>query len=111
MTTKNLTIEATIEVAASAPAILAALTTEAGFRGWFTDGATCDGTHAAFPFKRADGLRLVMFRIDHQDARGIAMTCTAVRDNPDWLGTKLALSVEDNRVRVVHAGYPEDNEC
>lgn len=111
MTTKNLTIETTIEVAAPAAEIIKALTTEAGFRGWFTDAATRDGTRAEFPFKRPDGTRLVTFRIDHEDARGIAMTCTAERDNPDWLGTKLALSCEGNRVRVVHSGYREQNEC
>ena len=110
MTTTNSSIETTIEVAAPAASIIAALTTEAGFRGWFTDAATCDATYAAFPFKRPDEMRLVMFRIDHQDARGIAMTCTAEHNNPDWLGTQLAFSFEGNRVRVVHSGYRERNE-
>jgi uncharacterized protein YndB with AHSA1/START domain len=110
MTTRNLSIDTTIEIAAPPSKILEALTTEAGYRAWLTETATYDDTHAAFPFERADGTRLVRFRIDHKDAHGIAMTCVAEQANPDWFGTELAFSIEGNRVRVVHSGYRTRNE-
>jgi hypothetical protein len=44
------------------------------------------------------------------------MTCVDVRDNPDWLGTELAITLTPiaggkTRVDLVHAGYPSKNEC
>jgi uncharacterized protein YndB with AHSA1/START domain len=104
------TIENTIEIAAPAHRIIEALTTEAGYRGWWTDEATYDGKAARFPFRNRDGARIVTFRVDQADARGVVMTCTAQEDNPDWLGTKLAISVEGGHVRLVHSGYPAKNE-
>lgn len=104
------TIENTIETSAPASQILAALTTEAGYRGWWTETATFDGRVATFTFAKPTGTRKMTFVVDRSDARGIVMTCTAAENNPDWLGTKLAISVEGGRVRLVHAGYPEKNE-
>jgi uncharacterized protein YndB with AHSA1/START domain len=104
------TIENTIEIAAPAARILEALTTQAGYRGWFTETAIFDGTQVTFSFARPEVTRTQTFRVDHSDARGIAMTCTSQQNSPDWLGTRLAISVEGNRVRLVHAGYPEKNE-
>ena len=105
------TIENTIEIAAPASKILAALTTEAGLRGWFAESATFDGTHATFTFARPEITRSVSFSVDRCDARGIVMSCTAEHNNPEWRGTTLAMSVESNRVRLVHAGYPAKDEC
>jgi uncharacterized protein YndB with AHSA1/START domain len=105
------TIENTIEIAAPSHRIVEALTTQAGYRGWFTETATFDGTHATFTFARPEITRVVMFRVDHSDARGVAMTCTSEQNNPEWRGTKLAITVEGSRVRLVHSGYPEKDEC
>lgn len=104
------TIEHTIETTAPASDILRALTTEAGYRAWWTQTATFDGRHATFTFAKPTCTRKMTFLVDRSDARGIAMTCTASENNPDWLGTKLAISLEGGRVRLVHAGYPEKNE-
>ncbi len=104
------TIENTIEIAAPADRILAALTTEAGLRGWFTETATFDGSRATFTFARPEITRTVTFRVDRCDARGIAMTCTAEHNNPEWRDTELAISLEGNRVRLVHAGYRDKDE-
>ncbi len=105
------TIESTIETPAPASTILAALTTEAGYRAWWTETATFDGRVATFSFAKPGGMRKMMtFAVERSDARGIAMTCTASENNPDWLGTKLAISIEDGRVRLVHSGYREKNE-
>jgi uncharacterized protein YndB with AHSA1/START domain len=105
------TIENTIEIAAPAHRIVEALTTQAGYRGWFTEAARVEGTCVTFGFPRPELTRTVTFQIDHSDARGIAMTCTAEENNPEWRGTKLAISVEGSRVRLVHSGYPAKDEC
>ena len=54
--------------------------------------------------------------LDRADDRGIAMTCVDVHDNPDWLGTELAITLTPlaggkTRVDLAHAGYPSKNEC
>jgi uncharacterized protein YndB with AHSA1/START domain len=104
------TIENTIEIAAPTHRIVEALTTEAGYRGWFTERATFDGRHATFSFARPDGTRTMTFRVDRSDAGGVAMTCTAEENNPAWRGTHLAITVEGGRVRLVHSGYPAKDE-
>ena len=105
------TIENTIEIAAPASSILAALTTEAGLRGWFTESATFDGKHATFTFARPEITRVVSFAVERCDARGIVLRCTAEQNNPEWRDTTLAMSVEGNHVRLVHSGYPAKDEC
>lgn len=104
------TIESTIEIPTPAHRIVEALTTQAGYRSWFTEATTFDGTHVTFTFAMPAITRVVTFRVDQRDARGIAMTCTSEQNNREWLGTQLAISVEDNRVRLVHAGFAEKNE-
>jgi hypothetical protein len=105
------TIENTIEITAPTHRIVEALTTQAGLRGWFAETAVFDGTHARFTFARPEITRTVSFRVDRCDERGVVMTCTAEENNPEWRGTKLAISVEGNRVRLVHSGYPAKDEC
>jgi uncharacterized protein YndB with AHSA1/START domain len=105
------TIENTIEVSAPAAKIIAAVTTEAGFRGWWSDAATYDGKTAVFPFKKPGNTMIATFEVDRADDRGVVLTCTAEDNNPDWLGTKLAISVEGGHVRLVHSGYATKNEC
>jgi hypothetical protein len=42
------------------------------------------------------------------------MTCIAHENNPDWLGTTLAIQLGETptvtRVRLAHSGYPHKNE-
>ena len=104
------TIENTIDIAAPTHRIVEALTTEAGYRGWFTDTATFDGKQATFTFARPEVTRSQTFRVDRSDAGGVEMTCTSERNNPDWLGTTLTIRVEGGHVRLAHAGYREKNE-
>lgn len=99
-----------IEIAAPTHRIVEALTTQTGLRGWFTETATFDGRQATFTFVRPTITRTVGFRIDRCDARGIAMTCTSERNNPEWLGTALAITVEGTRVRLEHSGYAAKDE-
>ena len=109
------TIENTIDIAAPLATVLAAVTTKEGFRGWWTKDTECDSAkqEATFGF-RNDG-KVVTFKLDHLDDRGIAMTCIRETNNPDWLGTKLAITLAPSalgtRVRLVHDGYAAKNEC
>jgi hypothetical protein len=98
-------IEKTIQIAAPTHRIVEALTTQAGYRGWFTQSATFDGTHATFAFVRPEITRKVTFRVDRSDGAGVAMTCTSEENNPAWRGTKLAITVQGDRVQLVHSGY------
>ncbi len=108
------TIDRTIEIAAPATRVRAAVTSEAGYRAWFAQDADFDGRQATFRFAQPTETREVTFRVDRSDAGGIRMTCVAHRNNPDWLGTTLAIELgetpQGTRVRLVHAGYPAMNE-
>jgi uncharacterized protein YndB with AHSA1/START domain len=103
-------IDKTIQIDAPIQRIVEALTTEAGYRGWFTQSATFDGAHATFTFPRPEITRKVTFRIDRCDAAGVAMTCTAEENNPAWRGTTLAITVQGEGVRLVHSGYPAKDD-
>jgi uncharacterized protein YndB with AHSA1/START domain len=108
------TIDHTIDISAPLAVLHAAITTEAGYRAWWTQDCDYDGKQATFRFTRASGTRAVTLRIDRADARGIAMTCTSQQNNPDWIGTTLAISLAETatgtRVRLVHAGFQAKNE-
>jgi uncharacterized protein YndB with AHSA1/START domain len=104
------TIENAIDIAAPTDRIIEALTTEAGYRGWFTEATTFDGKQATFSFARPEITRTQTFRVDRSDGRGVAMTCTSETNNAEWLGTTLTIAVEGGRVRLAHAGYREKNE-
>jgi uncharacterized protein YndB with AHSA1/START domain len=109
------TIETTIEIAAPLATVHAAITTEAGYRGWWSEDSDYDGKRAEFRFVRKSDTMIATFRVERVDARGIAMTCVAEQNNPDWRGTTLDIALEPTatgtRVRLVHAGYPDNNEC
>lgn len=108
------TIESTIDIEAPLPRVHAAVTTEPGYRAWFTQDADFDGRRATFRFARPNETRSVGFRVDRCDERGIVMTCVAHENNPDWLGTTLAIELRETptgtRVHLSHAGYPAKNE-
>ena len=108
------TIDSSIDVTAPLARVRTAITTEAGFRAWFAQDADFDGKHATFRFARPSESRSVTLRIDRCDASGIVMTCIAHENNPDWVGTKLAIELGETptgtRVHLAHSGYPAKNE-
>ena len=108
------TIDKTIEIAAPLAEVRTAITTEAGYRAWFAQDADFDGKQATFRFAQPTETRSVTFRVDRCDRHGIAMTCLAHENNPDWLGTTLAIELAETpsgtRLRLAHAGYPARNE-
>jgi uncharacterized protein YndB with AHSA1/START domain len=107
------TIERSIEIAASLTSLRTAITTSEGFRAWLAADTQVDAAgRYSFPF----GPRAVTFTLDRTDDRGITMTCVDALDNPDWLNTKLAITLTPTaggktRVDLVHAGYASKNEC
>ena len=108
------TIDSTLEIPAPLADARTAITTEAGFHAWFAQDADYDGKLATFRFSQPDETRSVTFRLDRCDGGGIVMTCTAHQNNPDWLGTVLAIELAETatgtRVHLTHAGYPAKNE-
>jgi uncharacterized protein YndB with AHSA1/START domain len=107
------TIETSIEIAAPLATLRTAITTRDGFRAWLADDTQVD---AAGRYTFSFGPRAVTLRLDRADDRGVAMTCVDHQDNPDWLGTKLAITLSPlaaGRIRVdlAHAGYRSKNEC
>jgi uncharacterized protein YndB with AHSA1/START domain len=108
------TIDSTIEIAAPLASLHTAITTEAGYRAWFAQDADFDGKQATFRFAQPTETRSVTFRVDRCHGGGIVMTCTAHDNNPDWLGTTLAIELHatptGTRVHLAHSGYPAKNE-
>ena len=108
------TIDTTIDIAAPLGGIRTAITTEAGYRAWFAQDADFDGKQATFRFPQPNETRSITFRVDRCHERGILMTCIAHQNNPDWLGTRLAIELGDGpagtRVHLIHSGYPAKNE-
>jgi len=111
------TIDKTIDITAPLATLHTAITTEAGFRGWWSEGTTYDRESRSFTFRFPQPTQLVAmtFRVERQDDRGIALVCTGEQNNPDWKGTRLEISVapsgDGTRVHLVHSGYPANNEC
>ena len=89
------TIHSTIEIAASLARIRSAISSQAGFRAWFAQDADFDGEHATFRFSQPHEVRSVTLRVDRCDESGIVMTCIAHENNPDWLGTTLAIELAE----------------
>jgi methyltransferase (TIGR00027 family) len=100
-----------VHVSVAPGKVVEAVTTAAGFRGWWTD---CDmgrvGEEAVFRF---DPPREVVFLIDRIDTRGIEMTCIRNTNQEDWQGTHLSLRAvaqgEGTYVDLLHDGYPAKN--
>ena len=108
------TIDNTIDIAAPIALARTAIGTEAGYRAWFAQDADFDGKQATFRFPQPTETRSVTLRVDGCDERGIVMTCIAHENNPDWVGTTLAIELGETalgtRVRLVQSGYPAKNE-
>jgi len=108
------TIDRKIFVAVPLAAARSAVTTEGGYRAWFAQDTDLDGEIATFRFARPEETRTVILRLEHRDEHGIVMTCIGHENNPDWLGTKLAIQLSETpagtQVHLVHSGYPTKNE-
>ena len=108
------TIDTTLDITAPLARVRTAITTEAGFHAWFAQDADLDGKKATFRFSTPHETRTVTLRVDRCDANGIVMTCIAHENNPDWVGTTLAIELGETptgtRVHLVHSGYPAKNE-
>ena len=111
------TIENSIEIAASADVLLTAMTTRDGFRGWLADDTEVDAAgRYTFTFAHPDETRAVTFTLDRSGTHGIAMMCVREKNNPDWLGTELAITLTPlaggkTQVDLAHRGYRTKNEC
>lgn len=107
-------IETTIDISAPLARVHSAITTESGYRKWWAEDADFDGQLATFRFSQPTEVRSVTLRVDRCDERGVLMTCVAHENNPDWLGTRLAIELGEmpsgTRARLVHSGYPAKNE-
>lgn len=110
------TIENSIEVSAPAEALVTAIATRAGLRAWFVDDTRIDDSgRYTFTFANPEETRVVTFTLDRVGPNGVDMTCVAEHNNPDWLGTRLAITVTPRangktRVDLAHSGYPSKNE-
>ena len=108
------TIDTTIDITAPLARVRTAISTEAGFRAWFAQDADFDSKQATFRFSQPTQTRAVTLRVERCDASGIEMTCIAHENNPDWVGTTLAIALAETeagtRVHLVHSGYPAKNE-
>ena len=104
-----------LEIAATPAVVAKALTTTEGHRAWWVPTAkvgTKLGELASFRFDKKDGMHMaVTFRIDRQDEHGIEWTCVAEENNPDWIGTRLAIRLAGSgggtHVELLHAGFRE----
>ena len=111
------TIENSIEIAAPLATLRTAISTRDGFRAWLADDTKVDaGGRYTFSFAHPESTRAVTLTLDRADDRGIAMRCVHHENNPDWLGTELAITLTPivggkTRVDLAHAGYPSRNEC
>ena len=108
------TIDISIDILAPLARVCSAITTEAGYRAWFSEDTDFDGKRATFRFPQRTSVRSVTLQVDRCDVSGIVMTCVAHENNPDWLGTTLSMELAETktgtRVRLLHAGYPAKNE-
>ena len=108
------TIDASIEIAAPLARVLTAISTQSGYRAWCAEDADFDGKQATFRFPQPTETRTVTFQVDRCDESCIVMTCTGHENNPDWLGTTLAIELSETPngtcVHLVQAGYRAKNE-
>jgi uncharacterized protein YndB with AHSA1/START domain len=108
------TIDTTIDITAPLARVRTAITTEAGFRAWLAQDADFDGKQATFRFSQPTEVRAVTLRVDRCDGSGIVMTCVAHQNNPDWVGTTLAIALAETeagtQLHLVQSGYRTKNE-
>jgi len=108
-------IKEEIQIQKSPADVYAALSTQAGFRGWWNQAGEVDeraGGSAKLHFVK-DGMPVEMaFRIDEMaTGEKVHWTCTA-HDMPSWVGTTLDWRLlgkgTGTVLRFEHAGWKED---
>jgi uncharacterized protein YndB with AHSA1/START domain len=104
-----------VEIAAPAAQVLAALTTAEGIRGWWTTDCDVSRTEHTYRFRTDGPGASSTFRVEQQDARGIALACITETNGMDWVGTRLAFGVEQagaaTRVSLAHTGFAAAAAC
>jgi uncharacterized protein YndB with AHSA1/START domain len=89
-----------------------ALTTEAGYRGWWSKDCQISekvGGEAKLKFNKGGTIVRMTYRIDSIDPEGsVKWTCIG-HDLPDWVGTSLSWTVVPSddgvEVKLDHAGW------
>ena len=107
-------IKQEVRIEAAIAQVFEALSTEAGYRGWWNQRAevpTAPGGEAKLYFLKDGNPVNMRFRIDDTTLnRHVRWTCTA-HDMPSWVGTTLdrQLKAEGNTVLVSfeHAGWKD----
>ena len=103
------TIEQTLEINARPAAVREAITTTAGHKGWWTKTCEVGAERARFEFPKPEGTMALGFRIDEMRDDGIRWTCTEGENNPEWIGTELAIrlvpTAGGTRVELAHTGW------
>ena len=115
MVTGNFNIENGIDISnTTVSKAREALSTEQGFKGWWTKTCAVDAKTATFAFPRNDGSKKeAAFRVERISDDRVELVCTADAATPDWVGTRLSFVVKARasgvRVELVHARYPAQN--
>ncbi len=96
-----------------------ALSTETGYRGWWTKDCDVDareGGEAEFRFNQ--GQVAMKFRFDRLNPeKTVRMTCVGNTNNPEWQGTKLTFDLQPQgggggtEVRFRHDGWAGKSDC
>lgn len=101
-----------ITIDAAPRAVLAALTTESGLRGWWTNDVVARpevGSVAEFGF----GNRATVFRMKLAELGPARVVWDCLGDQDEWRGTRLAwdLAADDKAtiLRFRHAGWARDD--
>lgn len=105
-------IHHTVRIEAPVARVFAALTTQAGLRGWWTREAEVDGTHCTVSWS-GHGWAVALDLAADADAHRVAWFCTRsnMQDTQAWEGTTMTFALHDadggTRLEFVHAGYAE----
>src|SRR5687768_14495728 len=105
-------IRDSIGIAASPEAAMRALTTQAGYNGWWSKDCVVPeqaGREATLRFDKAGTIVTMRWHIDSIDPKGrVKWTCVG-HDMADWIGTTLGWTVAPEgggvRVELDHAGW------
>jgi uncharacterized protein YndB with AHSA1/START domain len=107
-------INDSIRISAPLEKAMHALTTEAGYRGWWSKNCTVPegaGGEANLTFDKQGTIVKMKYRIDTIDPKGrVKWTCIG-HDQPSWVGTTLNWSVAPSadgvEVKLEHAGWKD----
>jgi len=107
-----------VRIDSTASKVYQALSTQEGFRGWWTTDCDVDareGGEAEFRFNQ--GQVAMRFRFDRLDRdKAVRMTCIGHKNNEEWQGTTLSFDLEPQgaeatEVRFRHDGWARKSDC